>query len=261
MITISKNDLIDRIDRECFLHKNTSFDYEAYKCYWHEAYSSKKVFNFWGKAVGFKWVDEKSNSSYRALEEADDFFKSLSLPNGLACSFIDIMDSDGTQSEPVREYDHARKQYNRKYIIHVSKSYCDSIVNKAVSTKLFYIREVSSSLMDSANSFKDKLKREHSDIVKEIFTKFDLCYTTIDRKGVDIYSDRSEPLFFKNWGLKDFTEEYQVLGLALAVIDYAIPFLNDAEYFSLDYKRSTSDIFSATIHKEIVTYPQELTEW
>ncbi len=194
VISISSKDLIDRINCECLLHKNTQFDYEAYKCCWYESYTSKKVYNFWGKSTGFKWVDEKYNTSRNSLQEANEFFKSLTLPSGLTYSYVDVIHSDETRSEPVREYDRARKQFDRKYIIHISKSYCDSIVNNVISNKLVYFREVSSSMLSSANSFKDRLKKDHSDIIEEIATTFDLGYTTIDREGVNVYSDYGETL-------------------------------------------------------------------
>ena len=251
------NRILHQIRNKCLYANGGSCELEYKTIRWRELYRSKKSF------FKYRWELTASCSNYdkEQMQECELTLKRL--PKGLTFAKNTVLDNDELQSiEPHKEYMSASKWYKTIYTIKVSEAYSQNILNSLGRSRAFIEQAIPSDVEAKIYDFKRKVLSLYPNLVKDMYAAFEIGNYCVCRSGIGVYEGDgciNVKVHFSDYKLKPLSEEYQCLGLALAIAEQGSRYLKATELF-----RINNASFGAFIYK-IDTAPKDindgLNEW
>ena len=215
--------------RECFEHGGDSFDVEE-SFSWSEEYRPKKIL-----FCGYEWALSGPGRFYGYYDRMVEFENTLkALSPGISYTRRDILKRDWSRAKPKGPFDSEYRYYETQFVIHVSKNYSSSIVDSAGRSRTYICNDLDANTLSRAYAFKSKVICKYPDLIKDLYSDYLRGADKITKDGAGgEYCSRPLVCTYSKYGLKPLKEDFQILGVALAVTELGSYDLNDAEYLEL----------------------------
>ncbi len=220
--------LLRRIEFECFIHFGEAFDIQ-------EIPTIGTLIFEWKTNESSAFIKFRNDITYHHTEDLIRFEKMLKqLPKGISYTRTDTLVSKEKSA-------FIWKTYHTQLVIHVSKAYANAVFSSRINIEGI---DKTEELINRAKQFAQVIVKKHPDILKELYQSYNLHQNNcFGNTGSYSYNGTSiGRVSYASFGLKSLDEEYQLLGLAIAVAEYGKPHLKDNEYYGISSCSSFSSI-------------------
>lgn len=254
MDKILYNSIMHMIKKQCFYAtgKAVSFDYTVDT--WSISYKSKeKLFG------GYKWVVFYHNIDYKSdIRKYEAVFKKL--PKGISYSVKTKIEDETKTKIPTGKDDTATLKYKIIYTINVSDSYSYKVFSSIDSFKTLIDKSLSPEELKAVYEFKDIVTKNHSDFIKDIYSS-NQPFNVIEVNTTNVLG-KGFQISYSTYNLKNLNENYQQIGLALALANYSTKELTNNQFFIIyedyDYYKT---IFLEKREGKSVAKSNNLNDW
>lgn len=213
--------LFKEIQINCILNSGNAFDMDSVSTvYWHKTYRGKKFF------FESYWEYVRSESAEKLKEVTDCLSK---LPEGITYSERCVKTNQ--LPECIYPYGIATEQYITEFSIHISKDFSQKIYNKFKGNQIVILADFADETYSRALEFKNKVLSVHPEIIPPLY-KNGLCrFSFLSNDGFTNF-DSGYGLALVN--MKPLQYDYQRLGLALAVAEYGLNYIEHDQIYVID---------------------------
>ena len=263
--------MTDELRQEIAAHcVNTISDKMLYKSLvWGELYKAKRqIFG------GYRWVLNKSDIDNTArallLGELNNLPEGISYDieskkySGRSSKFGDYSRMNFYTTEELKEMreptyggDEFLIVSKENYYINISDSYKINCVKKLSKDKIVIIeRDFDTDTIQNADFFCKKILNLHQDILEPLYKNGFVKYYSMEKWG---FTDFDHGYPFNAEGMQPLNEEFQMLGLMMALAEYGKKYLQDDEFFVISGNESYNGPY-VSYHKSKISTPK-LKEW
>ncbi len=236
--------LVKKLKLQCIINNGCGFDEKHEHVWWRKQY--------YGKSTFFKteWKCSKSEMDEPRYVKVIEYLSKL--PSGITYT----AETKKTKSLPsvINTDRFEYEEYTTDFIIHVSDAYSKSIVNNNKGSKIVIWPQISNSIMSDAKKFKETIESKHSQIIEPFFDTQIQHYTSSTLRYDGFY----DGVGFSYIKMKPLEHSFQLLGMALAFVNYGLRFLKENEFYTIDANESITDI---SITKHTIKDNSSLNDW
>lgn len=236
--------LVKQLKTQCFINNGCGFDKQEAHVWWRKQY--------YGKPTFFKteWICSKSEMDEPRYTKVVEYLSKL--PAGITYT----AETKKTKSLPsvINTERYEYEEYTTDFIIHVSDTYSKSIVDSNKGSKIVVLPQFSSLIMSDAEKYKKNIETKHSQIIEPFFDTQIQHYTSSMLRYDGFYDGVS----FSYIKMKPLEHGFQLLGMALAFVQYGLKFLKENEFYTIDANESITDI---SITKHTIKDNNSLSDW
>lgn len=226
--------IISQINVKCVVNNGSAFEIEDIipKVQWSKKYHGKKFL------FSCHWEYVESDGR---CEEVERILRKL--PKGIQYKKDTVLTR--ALPEKAEQYHTVYENFETTYTIIVAESYSKGFKQNNDVDMFIVSTAFDKDIVKSAQEFEKRISSSHSNVIKTLSQSFG-SYGILSNNGFDYDGGTS----FLSVGMKPLSCEYQRLGLALALVKYAVSSLKDDQFYYIDRygkKDEFNDKFGAVL--------------